>query len=62
MLQIKTITLIISQGGYALEDSDSDVCHIGIVDIVCMGIGVIRILREDYHLPYVQHGGGRPPT
>ena len=44
MLQIKTITLIISQGGYALEDSDSDVCHTGIVDIICMGIGVIRIL------------------
>ncbi|RVX06206.1 hypothetical protein CK203_027425 [Vitis vinifera] len=58
-LLIETMTSIISRGGHALEDSDSDVSRIGIVDIIRMAIDVMCIIREDYRLPHVEHGGGR---
>ena len=56
------MTSIISRGGHALEDSDSDACHIGIVDIIRMATNVMCIIREDYRLPHVEHGGGRSPA
>ena len=45
-----------------MEDSDSDACRTGIVDIICMVIDVMCIIREDYRIPYVEHGGGRSPA
>ena len=59
MWWIETMTLIISRWGYALEDSDSDACRTGIVDIIRMAIDVMCIIREDYRIPHVEHGGGR---
>ena len=56
------MTSIISQGGHALEDSDSDVCHTGIVDIIHMAIDVMCIIWEDYRIPHVEHRGGRSPA
>ena len=56
------MTSIISRGGHASEDSDSDVCRIGIVDIIRMATDVMCIIREDYRIPHVEHGGGRSPT
>ena len=56
------MTSIISQGGHALEDSDSDVCHTGIVDIIHMAIDVMCIIQEDYCISHVEHGGGRSPA
>ena len=50
------MTSIISRGGHALEDSDSDVCHTGIVDIIRMATDVMCIIREDYRLLHVEHG------
>ncbi|KAL6335837.1 hypothetical protein AAG906_040558 [Vitis piasezkii] len=61
-LLIETMTSIISRGGHALEDSDSDACRTGIVDIIRMTTNVTCIIREDYRLPYVEHGGGRSPS
>ncbi|RVW87837.1 Serine/threonine-protein phosphatase 7 long form-like [Vitis vinifera] len=55
---IETMTSIISRGGHALEDFDSDACRTGIVDIICMTIDVMCIIQEDYCIPYVEHGGG----
>ena len=52
------MTSIISRGGHALEDFDSDACRTGIVDIICMTIDVMCIIQEDYCIPYVEHGGG----
>ncbi|WJZ82788.1 hypothetical protein VitviT2T_002516 [Vitis vinifera] len=45
-----------------LLDSDIDVCCTGIVDIVCMATDVMCIIREDYRLPHVEHGGNRSPA
>ena len=45
-----------------MKDSDSDVCRTGIVDIIRMAIDVMCIIREDYRLPHVDHGGGRSPA
>ena len=56
------MTSIISRGGHALEDSDSDVSRIGIVDIIRMTTNVMCIIREDYRLPHVEHRGGRSPA
>ena len=56
------MTSIISQGGHALEDSDTDACRTGIVNIIRMTIDVMFIIREDYRLPYVEHVGGRSPA
>ena len=56
------MTSIISRGGHALEDSDTDACRTGIVDIICMATDVMCIIQEDYHIPHVEHGGGRSPT
>ena len=56
------MTSIISRGGHASEDSDSDVCRIGIVDIIRMATDVMCIIREDYRIPHVEHGGGRSPA
>ena len=56
------MTSIISQGGHALEDSDSDACHIGIVDIIRMATDVMCIIREDYCISHVEHGGSRSPA
>ena len=56
------MTSIISQGGHPLEDSDSDACHTGIVDIICMATNVMCIIQEDYRIPHVEHGGGRSPA
>ena len=53
------MTSIISRGGHALEDSASNVCHTGIVDIIRMGTDVMCIIREDFHIPHVEHEGGR---
>ena len=59
MWQIETMTFIISRGGHALEDSDSDACRTGIVDIIHRATDVMCIIREDYRIPHVEHGGGR---
>ena len=56
------MTSIISRGGHALEDSDSDACRTGIVDIIRMAIDVMCIIREDYRIPHVEHGGGKSPA
>ena len=56
------MTSIISQGGHALEDSDSDACHIGIVDIIRMATNVMCIIWEDYCISHVEHGGSRSPA
>ena len=40
------MTSIISRGGHALEDSDSNVCHIGIVDIIHIATDVMCILGK----------------
>ncbi|RVW34266.1 Serine/threonine-protein phosphatase 7 long form-like [Vitis vinifera] len=48
--------------GHALEDSDTDACRTGIVDIIRMATDVMCIIREDYRLPYVEHGGDRSPA
>ncbi|RVW98424.1 hypothetical protein CK203_026839 [Vitis vinifera] len=61
-LLIETMTSIISRGGHALEDSDTDVCRTGIVDIIRMATDVMCIIRENYRLPHVEHGGGRSPA
>ncbi|KAL6333888.1 hypothetical protein AAG906_039298 [Vitis piasezkii] len=61
-LLIETMTSIISRGGHALEDFDSDACCTGIVDIIRMATNVMCIIREDYHIPHVEHGGGRSPA
>ncbi|KAL6311014.1 hypothetical protein AAG906_019018 [Vitis piasezkii] len=45
--------------GHELEDSDSDDCRTGIVDIIRMATDVMCIIREDYCIPHVEHGGGR---
>ncbi|RVW35595.1 Serine/threonine-protein phosphatase 7 long form-like [Vitis vinifera] len=58
-LLIETMTSIISRGGHALEDSDTDACRTGIVDIIRMATDVMCIIREDYRLPHVKHGGDR---
>ena len=62
MSQIETMTSIISRWGHAFEDFDNDGCCIGIVDIIHMGIDVIYIIREDYHIPHVEDGRSRPLT
>eukprot|EP00261_Vitis_vinifera_P021396 XP_010652608.1 PREDICTED: uncharacterized protein LOC104879884 [Vitis vinifera] len=59
---IETMTSIISRGGHALEDSNTDACRTDIVDIICMAIDVICIIREDYRLLHVEHGGDRSPA
>ena len=56
------MTLIISRGGHELEESDSDAYRTGIVDIIRMATNVMCIIREDYRISYVEHGGGRSPT
>ncbi|RVX18865.1 Serine/threonine-protein phosphatase 7 long form-like [Vitis vinifera] len=61
-LLIETMTSIISRGGHALEDSDTDACRTGIVDIIRMATDVMCIIREDYRLPHVEHGGDRSPA
>ncbi|RVW82280.1 hypothetical protein CK203_041685 [Vitis vinifera] len=33
-----------------------------LVDIICMTTDVMCIIREDYHIPHVEHGGGTSPT
>ncbi|RVW49051.1 Serine/threonine-protein phosphatase 7 long form-like [Vitis vinifera] len=45
--------------GHALEDFDSDAFCTGIVDIIRMGTDVMCIIREDFHIPHVEHEGGR---
>ncbi|KAL6337903.1 hypothetical protein AAG906_002369 [Vitis piasezkii] len=45
-----------------IGDSDSDACRTGIVDIICMATDVMCIIREDYRIPHVEHGGGRSPA
>ncbi|RVW95311.1 hypothetical protein CK203_034139 [Vitis vinifera] len=45
-----------------IRDSDSDACRTGIVDIIRMAIDVMCIIREDYRIPHVEHGGGRSPA
>ncbi|RVW84952.1 Serine/threonine-protein phosphatase 7 long form-like [Vitis vinifera] len=61
-LLIETMTLIISRGGHELEESDSDAYRTGIVDIIRMATNVMCIIREDYRIPHVEHGGGRSPA
>ena len=56
------MTSIISQGGHALEDSDTDACRTGIVDIIRMTTDVMCIIQEDYRIPHVEHGRGRSPA
>ena len=56
------MTSIIAREGHALEDSDSDACRTGIVDIIRMTTDVMCIIREDYRIPHVEHGGGRSPA
>ena len=56
------MTSIISRGGHALEDSNTDACRTDIVDIICMAIDVMCIIREDYCIPHLEHGGGRSPA
>ena len=50
------MTSIISRGGHALEDSDTDACCTGIVDIIFMATDVMCIIREDYRLLHIEHG------
>ena len=42
-----------------MEDFDSDAFRTGIVDIIRMGTDVMCIIREDFHIPHVEHEGGR---
>ena len=56
------MTSIISRGGHALEDSDTDACRTGIVDIIRMAPDVMCVIREDYRLPHVEHRGDRSPA
>ena len=56
------MTSIISREGHALEDSNSDAYRTGIVDIIYMATDVMCIIQEDYHIPHVEHEGGRSPT
>ncbi|RVW45631.1 hypothetical protein CK203_022659 [Vitis vinifera] len=56
------MTSIISQGGHALEDFDSDACRTGIIDIIHMAIDVMCIIWEDYRIPHIEYGGDRSPT
>ena len=56
------MTSIISRGGHALKDSDSNACHTSIVDIIRMATDVMRIIRDVYRIPHVEHGGGRSPA
>ena len=56
------MTSIISRGSHALEDSDTDACHTGIVDIIRMTTNVMRIIQDVYRIPHVEHGGGRSLT
>ena len=56
------MTSIISRGGHALEDSDTDACRTGIVDIIRMTTDVMCIIWEDYRIPHVEHRGGRSPA
>ena len=44
MRQVETITSIISRGGHALEDFNSDACRNGIVDIILMVTDVLHII------------------
>ncbi|RVW92836.1 Serine/threonine-protein phosphatase 7 long form-like [Vitis vinifera] len=59
---VETMTSIISRGGHALENSDTDACRTGIVDIIRITTDVMCIIREDYHLPHVEHRGGKSPA
>ena len=45
-----------------MEDSDTDACCTGIVDIIRMTTDVMCIIWEDYRLSHVEHGGGRSLT
>ena len=45
-----------------MEDSNSNACRTGIVDIIRMAIDVMCIIREDYRIPHVEHGGGKSPA
>ena len=45
------MTSIISRGGHALVDSNSDACHNDIIYIICMATDILCIIREDYRLP-----------
>ena len=56
------MTSIISRGGHALDDSDSDVCRTVIVDIIRMATNVMCIIWEDYRILHVEHGRGRSPA
>ena len=56
------MTSIISREGHALDDSGNDVYHTSIVDIICIGTDIMRIIQEDYHLTHVKHEGGKPPA
>ena len=62
MWQIETMTSIISRGGHALEDSDSDACCTSIVDIIRMVTNVMCIIQEDYRTLHVEHGRSRSPA
>ena len=62
MWQIETMTSIISRGGHALEDSDSDACCTSIVDIIRMATDVMCIIQEDYRILHVEHGRSRSPA
>ena len=42
-----------------MEDFDSDAFHTVIVDIIRMGTDVMCIIREDFHIPHVEHERGR---
>ena len=42
-----------------MKDSNTDVCRTSIVDIICMVTDVMCIIRGDYRIPHVEHGGGR---
>ena len=59
---VETMTSIIYLGGHASEDSNRDDCRIGIVDIIRVATDVMCIIRENYRLPHVEHGGGRSPA
>ena len=54
MWQTENMIDIISQKGHALEDSESDVCRFGIVDIIHMGTNVFVYIcpytYRDYHI------------
>ena len=56
---VETMTSIISRGGHALEDFDTDACRTDIVDIIRMATDVMCIIREDFHIPHVEHERGR---